>query len=359
MSFHLHSTPALADAVANVAPGDLLDPPCSGLSEELQEKVLTLAASSIFGKMFDTASQLEDYLDTGNDVRDAAMRTRLNEVMLPFDGFGRNCFMFNEIFPDGTDIRSFATLGDLDRADFVEKAKLAEEDGIQPRVYRGNLLLERARWIEHGGLVYGFLSTALMRIAEDMYYLADELAEARWPTVLEAGPEHGAPSYDFCGLRTFKHDIRRMPALNAEKSDLAYRAYFPLITELVDTQWAEAVARSGAWVWRERRHEEGDEDQYLIFSGPSALDSMRFSHWIDDLARLDDGAAVYAALHASASSDVSNLVGKVLDVVDWGYAVAEEWDDGLSASERKERLGALIDSQLERHARGSSSDPAS
>jgi hypothetical protein len=336
MPFSLHATSALVDAAASVLPGaEVLDPPCAGFTEEQQEKVCLLVARAVFRRDFANGETLQGFLNTDDQKKNV-----LNEAMLPFDGFGRDCFMLNEIFPEDTDVRSFSTLGDFDRANFEEKEGLRAEEGIPPREYSGYLLEERARWID-GGLVYGSLSMALLKIRDEMQTLADDLADARWPTTFEIGPEDGQVVGQLGSVRLLAHDLRRVPEENAAKADLAYVAYFKLIEKLVDEAWIFQLRLTGDWVWRDRRVESGETDEHVVFSGPSAVRQVRFSHWLEDLSHLRDGRDCYEALRASAEATVRMRMEDILDAVDEAFVLATQWVD-VTDEERAARLTTLV-----------------
>jgi hypothetical protein len=342
MPFPPHATPALIEAMAAVSPGaDILDPPAAGFSEDEREKVSLLVAGSVFGRGFADGDELHGFLNTGDEVRDDDVKHVLNEAMQPFDGFGRDSFMLNEIFPEDTDVRSFSTLGDFDRANFEEKEGLRAEEGIPPREYSGYLLEERARWID-GGLVYGSLSMALLKIREEMQTLADDLADARWPTTLEIGPDDGKIVGNIGAVRLLMHDHRRVPENNAAKTDLAYLAFFQMIERLVEEEWAGPLSRTGDWVCRDRRVENGETDEHLVFSGPSAAGSVRFGHWLEDLSNLPDGRQYYETVRAAAEATVRQRMETILDAVDDTTAISLQWGSEVSDDERKARMTAMV-----------------
>lgn len=345
MSFSRHASPALASAVALVAPGvDLGVVPSASLSEDDQKRVRLLVAGSLFGCEFVDENELEEFLDDDEGDAGYLRADLLNETMLPFDGVGADCFMMNEHLPEDTTMASFATLGDYDLASFEQQERYRQEEGLAPREYNGYLHHEMARWID-SRLVYGEISTALIEIEHRMYEIADDIVDERWPTRFAIGPIDGEEEATVGGVRIIKCDARMLPEDNAARSLLAHLVWFALIEHLSKEKWASSLEASGDWAWRVRVAGEVADDETIVFSGPGAIRKVRCGQWLEDLAALPDGSDAFASLFSEAEGEFRSMVAAALDMVERAFAEVGE-PDALEGEERRRIARTILEEVL-------------
>ncbi len=313
MAFDKNATDLLREAVAAVASKAFeTECPCEGITERQEARIRLHVARRLFGMPFRGSRELEEYLDKGDYAERSAKKARLSQEVLPIDGIGDDSFFLNEYFGDGFPLSSFVTLRDWDKYSHDTQEEYHVEEGNRPdgpRPYEGRLLWDWSRWLDGGRLVYGNLSVASSHLGAALDEYADDLARERYKTEFVEGPEHGKRT-DTGGYRW---DMAEMPKETAARRFAAHHVAGVIVKWWMEAGLRDEAARSGVWVSRIRREENGEINEDLVFSSPEAMERVRFRHWKADLAALDDGTAIYAGIEKKAKAALRDIMERLFD----------------------------------------------
>jgi hypothetical protein len=326
MAFDKNASALLREAVAGIAPKAFeSECPVEALTERQDARIRLIVARKLFGKAFPGNRELDRFLDKGDYAESSAKKYRLSQEMLPLDGIGEDSFFLNEYYGDGTRLSSFATLLDWDKYSHERQEGYHVEEGNRPdgpRPYDSRLLWDWSRWLDDGHLVYGNLSVASSSLEAALDEYADDLCRERYKTQYVEGPEHGKRTEG----GGYRWDMVETP-----KERAAIRFASDHVARVIVKGWMEVglrdeAAKSGVWVSRIRRETDGELNEDLIFSGPEAMDRVRFRHWKADLSALDDGTAIYAEIARKAKDDLRKVMEGVFDAAELVAASLEGED---------------------------------
>jgi hypothetical protein len=343
MSFEKNATPLLKEAVASIAPKLASEEcPVEVASDRQKGRIKLYVARRLFGVEFRGDRELDKFLGKNFDPEADARKCRLSQETLPFYGIGADSFFLNEYFPDeGPRLSGYVTLRDWDEhTHSIQERYAADEghraDGVKP--YEGRLLWDWGRWLDNGRLVYGNLSVASSHMAAYVADYADDLASERYKTTFVEGPENGKRVRG--GIRW---DMIETPVANGAKRFASSHIARTAI-RFWDARYKKILSESGVWVSVTRTEEDGEINDEVVFSGVEAMSRTRFRHWLEDIAALEDGKAVYEGVLTKEKALINNMMEIVFDEMD---AAAETLGD-LSRGKWRELTNIVFPALLDR-----------
>ena len=261
------------------------------LREEDRQTIVNALLASIATERghYGSVSRDEDHLPL--DVQN-----RLNELILPLTGIGRDAFCLNEHFADGVTILDFPTLRTYDERDhaFQEQAEADEDPKYEKRPYLGRLYHSWARVLIDGRISYLSLTMA-------PGYLYDRTSEAMAnelqrliPHRHVRGPEDG--KVEKGGIRwDFRVDAGGQDAMLDELQHRVWKYERSRWREL-EGLWA-ATPRGGCYLLPnpEPGCELDSRDLHVVFTGADALGRIRPVNFMDDCRAIERSAEELAA----------------------------------------------------------------
>lgn len=300
-------------------------------SREDDFRIRQTVIQSLFGR----EARSEEELDALLDSFDEAQYLLLNSTLLPLQGIGADSFFLNESLPEGKTLLDFDTLGAYARDDhqFQEQTRKQEDPEHVVRPYRGDLHHRWARLRIDGEFHYAELSSQAQHLTHILDELGCDRIHALIPHEYVDGPDHGKREgagylydkrLDAHGLEGQLRELQRR-----------YHAYLSRrheeLLELIDETAGKCV------YLRDRGTEEPHMD--FIFSDETALDAVRFRHFMSDCRHIEgDIRELDALLEHERSSTLAFLEASHRDVM--------EHFDPTVVPLRKKRKIILADGEL-------------
>lgn len=275
------------------------------------DRIRLAVARELFGQPFKDVMALKRFFDAIKERASAnqngsrwnpeylAAVNKLNEHLLPLNGYGEDCLFIDESLPEDG-MTAFTTLAEYDRMCFnSSQAGRAEYDSkYVPTEYKGTFHGEFVRWLEGGHIVYGNMSMA----AWDIYAKADgachRLMEEIYPYEVSFEVKKWGAGF---------------VADNAVHQDLYYKgsklAAEECMRRLRDN-WVPYL-RSQAPAAVVKRVEPLCEDhRKIVFLNESALEHVSIASFVRDLKALPDATSEYEVYKSQQIGDVINWFGR-------------------------------------------------
>lgn len=301
------------------------------ISREDDFRIRHTIIQSLFGRQAQSGEELDALLDSF----DEAQYLLLNSTLLPLQGIGADSFFLNESLPEGKTLLDFDTLGAYARDDhqFQEQARKQEDSDYVVRPYRGDLHHRWARLRFDGEFHYAELSSQTQYLTHSLDELGLDRIRSLIPHDYVDGPNHrkreGAgylydKRLDSHGLEGQLHELQRR-----------YYAYLSRRHEEL-LELFDETARKCVYLC-DRDTEEPHMD--FIFSDKTALDAVRFRHFMSDCRQLEgDSHELEALLEHERRSALSFLEASHRDVM-------EHFDPTVEPLHKK-RKNILADGKL-------------
>lgn len=207
------------------------------------------------------------------------LQHQFNEKLLPLDGVGVDAFYLNEHLGEGVSILDFPTLRDFDEHDhqFQESARVDEDKAYVPLPYLGALHGRWARVLVDGQLTYLTLSMAAGYLYDQISTAAADELQRLMPHHYVSGPDDGKSEV---GL--IRWDMR----IDAGGQEAMLDELQRRIWDQEQRQWAELRTLYDA-LGQERIYmidtsADGESSMAIVFSDKTALDGVRFEHFMAD-----------------------------------------------------------------------------
>jgi hypothetical protein len=278
------------------------------LPDRISASIRLAVAREVLGIPFKSNRQLKAHSDR-QPRGDDSVSNLLNEVLTPLWGEGPDSFFLNENFAENEGTWSFPTLRAYDEADhwFQERHRVDREGGTPPaRPYSGRMLWDWARWIEGGRLVYGTLSVAASRLSAELDDVMGDAVDAAFPHTLRFERTGGGKGFVTTKTVTEPRDV-------AERAMATRAVGWERLNMLADARWKPHFLAEDAWVIAVRNDVPGERNLEVTFSGPSALDRVRPTAWVADLAALPDGTERYDAYAKAERASYEAWLGETIE----------------------------------------------
>jgi hypothetical protein len=233
----------------------------------------------VFGIVANTTEELDATLDTFDDNQ----YLLLNSTLLPLQGIGEDNFFLNEYLPTDVTLLDFSTVGDYTRDDhrFQEQARTQEDPDYKIRAYRGDIHRCWARLMIDGAFHYAVISSLAG-------YLTDMLDEAGFdrideliPCQYDVGPNHGNREGN-----GYVYD-KRLNAGGLEGQLQALRdRYYTYMKERYEALLERFNTSPATCVYMRDRTRDNEPQKDFVFSDATALDAVRFRHFVSDCRRI-------------------------------------------------------------------------
>ena len=246
-----------------------------GLSDEECFRIERDALKILFDIRVDTKEKMEAVCNSFRDEH----YLLFNETMLFFNGIGGDLFYLDEYLGDDRTLLDFETLYDYDYDDhcFQEKSWKEEVPDYIVKPYRGTLYYRWARLHIEGTFFYADLSM----MANYLYSVAEEVGfdkiQEMIPHEYVNGKNHGKRE----GKGTL-FDLKLMAnGKEAQLEELQHR-YRVYIGERQKGALDDFDAGTQKRVYLVDKSEEVDPHMSFIFTDKTALQSVRFRHFMAD-----------------------------------------------------------------------------
>lgn len=213
------------------------------------------------------------------DSFDDAQYLLLNSAMLPLQGIGADNFFLNESLPEDKSLLDFETLGDYARDDhqFQEQARQQDDPNYVTRPYRGDLHHSWARLRIDGGFYYADLSSQAGYLVDALDGLGFDRIQSLIPHEYTDGPNHGKREG-----KGFLYD-KRIDAQGLEgQLEELQRRYYAYMNKRHEDLLDLFDQSARKCVYLQDRSRPDDPHMDFVFSDQTALDAVRFRHFMSD-----------------------------------------------------------------------------
>ena len=229
----------------------------------------------LFGLAVNTTEELDSVLDTFDD----SQYLLLNSTLLPLQGIGEDNFLLNEYLPTDVTLLDFSTVGDYARDDhyFQEHARKQEDPDYKIRPYRGDMHRCWARLTIDGTFHYADISSLAGYLTDGLDELGFERIDELIPCQFINGPKHG--KREDTG---YVYD-KRIDADGLEGQLQALRdRYYAYMRERYEALLDRFETSPTTCVYMRDRTRDNEPQMDFVFSDATALDAVRFRHFISD-----------------------------------------------------------------------------
>ena len=234
---------------------------------------------ALFGIEVDTGEGMNEALNGFNDEQ----YLLLNSTLLPFQGIGEDKFFLNEWLADGVTLLDFETLGDYAQYDheFQEQARRAEDPAYDIRPYQGDLHPCWARLTVGGEFHYATLVSLARHLSDVLDEVGAEQIETLIPHEYVEGKNHGKREQGGM-VWDYRVDAAGMEPQLEELRHRYYQYLRDCHARLLNRFDDDAMQH--VYI---RRTKQGLEPHVeFVFSDKSALDAVRFRHFLSDCRRI-------------------------------------------------------------------------
>lgn len=263
---------------------------------------------TLFG--FDAAD--EEAMDEILREFDDSQYLLLNSALLPLYGIGEDHFFLNESMAEGVTLLDFETVGDYARDDheFQEKARKEDSPDYQAKPYRGNLSPCWARLNLDGTFHYATLYSLAGFLSDAIEETGMERIETLIPHRFVEGKRHGQREEG-----GYRYDMRvdaggqEAPLEELQRRFHEYQnARYECLLDRLDTEGARKV-------FLRRDPASSDPQLRVIFSDKTALDAVRFKHFVRDCRAIEGQIADLDILADQERSQATDfLEGEFRDI---------------------------------------------
>lgn len=220
----------------------------------------------------------EDLAETSNQFGDKEHLV-FNRALLPAAGVGEDYFFLNEYMDEGKTLLDFDTLYEYDHDDhsFQEQARKEQTPEYVVKPYRGALYYAWARLLIDGVFHYASLCMA----AGYVYSHLDEFGQEKVATLI---PHRYVKAKDH-GKREGKGTIfsQRLEADGKEpQAEELQRRFWDYLSQRFDALFTEFDGQASKAVYMEDLSRQHDPHMNFIFSDKTALQAVRFRHFMSD-----------------------------------------------------------------------------
>lgn len=302
------------------------------LSSQDDFRIRQAIVQELFGHEVRSEEELEALLDSFND----AQYLLLNSTMLPLQGIGEDKFFLNECLLDDTTLLDFETVDDYARADhaFQEQAREQDDPDYRPRPYRGDLHHCWARLCIDDVFHYADLDSQAGYFIGILDELGSDRIQEFIPHEYVDGADHG--KWEGKG---FIYD-KRLDAdgLEGQLQELQ-RRYYGYTNERYESLLLLFDRAAEKRVYMQDRSRQDDPHMRFVFSDKTALDAVRFRHFMSD-------CRLIAGDNRRLQSRLDQERRSALDFVDQTHRdVLENFDPRVVPLRRKRRI-ILVNEKL-------------
>ncbi|HED19083.1 MAG TPA: hypothetical protein ENI74_06220 [Gammaproteobacteria bacterium] len=264
--------------------------------------------------LFGIAANTTEELDSITDTFDDSQYLLLNSTLLPLQGIGEDNFFLNEYFPADVTLLNFSTVDDYARDDhcFQERARKQEDPDYKIRPYRGDIHRCWARLTIDGTFYYADISSLAGYLTDTLDELGFERIDELIPCQFINGPEHG--KREDTG---YVYDKR--PDANGLEGQLqALRDnYYVYMRERYEVLLDRFNTSPTTCVYMRNRSRNNEPHMDFVFSDATALDAVRFRHFISDCRRIaGDPAEVDHLIEQEKHRALDFLANTYKDIMD-------------------------------------------
>lgn len=243
-----------------------------------------------FGVTFETDDEFDEFFSHDRPDRSNVINRDLMELV----GMGVDGFMLPNTQAPDMAYELSTTLTDIDRVLQAERTRDMgeEEEDTGDGTYVPRMHCLRARWVEGGELVYGFLYTVAEWLTEAMEDAQEKVIDRLLP--MGEHPRYGAWE------TVVSHQLRVA----------CYRA----MNAIIDDE-RPRIEAGEAWVARYDFSDDVERQHTFVFSNRAAVDGVRIGGFTDDVARLPEGIErvrdlerAVVARYVAAVEDIAELV---------------------------------------------------
>ncbi len=280
------------------------------LTSEDDFRVRQTLLNGLFGIAVNNPEELDAALETFDD----SQYLLLNSTLLPFQGIGKDYFFLNEYLPKDITLLDFDTVGDYARDDhrFQEQARKQEDPDYPPRPYRGDIHRCWARLEIDGAFHYADISSLAGYLTDVLDEAGLERIDELIPCQYVNGPNHGKREG-----KGYVYD-KRLDAGGLEGQLQALRdRYYAYMQERYEALLDRFNTSPTTRVYMRRQIRDTESHMDFVFSDATALEAVRFRHFVSDCRHIaDDPAKVDALIEQEKRLALDFLANTYQDIMD-------------------------------------------
>lgn len=234
---------------------------------------------TVIKELFGIAVSMTEELDAILETFDDSQYLSLNSTLLPLQGVGEDNFFLNEYLPTDVTLLDFSTVGDYARDDhrFQEQARKQEDPEYKTRPYRGDIYRCWARLIIDGTFHYADISSLAGYLTDALDELGFDRIDELVPCQYINGPEHG--KREDTG---YVYD-KRLDANGLEGQLQALRdRYYTYMSGRYEALLDRFNTSPTTCVYMRNRTRDNEPHMDFVFSDATAMDAVRFRHFVRD-----------------------------------------------------------------------------
>jgi hypothetical protein len=234
---------------------------------------------TVIKELFGIAVSMTEELDAILDTFDDSQYLSLNSTLLPLQGIGEDNFFLNEYLPTDVTLLDFSTVGDYARDDhrFQEQARKQEDPEYKTRLYRGVIYRCWARLTIDGTFHYADISSLAGYLTDALDELGFDRIDELVPCQYINGPEHGKREG-----KGYVYD-KRLDANGLEGQLQALRdRYYTYMRGRYEALLDRLNTSPTTCVYMRNRTRDNEPHMDFVFSDATALDVVRFRHFVRD-----------------------------------------------------------------------------
>ncbi|KJV05699.1 hypothetical protein [Methylocucumis oryzae] len=240
-----------------------------------RSRILQILLKALFGIKTTSHEETETALESFDDEH----YLLLNSTMLQLTGIGDDLFFLNEYLAENTSLLDFETVYDYDHADYVFQESMRQQDNPShiAKPYRGSLHYRWARLQINGVFHYANLCTLAAYMHSKLEELGFDKISQMIPHEYVDGESHGKRE----GQGTI-FDIRlEAGGLEPQLDELNSR-YYNYLSTRVESLLNDYHAAASKRVYQLDGNQESEPSKDFVFTDISALQAVRFKHFMKD-----------------------------------------------------------------------------
>jgi hypothetical protein len=262
--------------------------------------------------IFDVRVKTAKELDAAIEAFSESERFQFNRALLPIQGVGDDCFFLNEHLGDKT-ILDYETLHDYDYDDYCFQERSRKEQSLDyaMKPYRGSLYHTWARLQIDGAFHYASLSMAACYVYSLIDELGSERIDALIPHRYVARKDHGKRE----GKGTIFSQRVAAGGLEPQLEELQ-RRFMAWLSDRWESLLSEFDAGAGKAVYTFDKSHENDPYKDFVFTDKTALQSVRFRHFMSDCRTLPrDNSELETVLERERKATVDFVESACRDIL--------------------------------------------